>query len=96
MKRFIVCSLVLALVAALARSVPADTKLRVGWCAKTVSSAAAPFAIAMKMGWYKAAGIDVELVPLPGSSACTQAVATKRFRSPCRASSRSPSRSARA
>ena len=77
MKRFVVLSLAITLIVVAAQSVPADTKLRVGWCAKTVSSAAAPFAIAMKMGWYKAAGIEVELVPLPGSSACTQSVATK-------------------
>ena len=31
----------------------AQTKVRVGWCAKTVSSAAAPFAIATKLGWYE-------------------------------------------
>src|SRR5213075_2019937 len=36
-----------------------------------------PISIAMKMGWYKAAGLNVELVPLAGSSACTQAVATR-------------------
>src|SRR3954462_6672941 len=55
----------------------AQTTVRVAWCAKTVSSAAAPFAIATKMGWYKEAGIKVELVPLPGSTDCVKAVATK-------------------
>ena len=78
MKRSLVCSLVIAFIALAAPPTPAETKVRVGWCAKTVSSAAAPFAIAMKMGWYKAAGLNVELVPLAGSSACTQAVATIR------------------
>jgi len=77
MKRLLVCSLLVVLFWPAAPAASAETKLRVGWCAKTVSSAAAPFAIAMKMGWYKAAGLDVELVPLAGSSACTQAVATK-------------------
>ena len=77
MKRSLVCCLVVALLSLTAPAASADTRVRVGWCAKTVSSAAAPFAIAMKMGWYKAAGLDVELVPLAGSSACTQAVATK-------------------
>src|SRR5205085_2512768 len=77
MKRSLACSVVIAFVALAAASAPAETKVRVGWCAKTVSSAAAPFAIAMKLGWYKAAGLNVELVPLAGSSACTQAVATK-------------------
>jgi NitT/TauT family transport system substrate-binding protein len=55
----------------------AQTTVRVAWCAKTVSSAAAPFAIATKMGWYKEAGIKVELVPLPGSTDCVKSVATK-------------------
>jgi NitT/TauT family transport system substrate-binding protein len=77
MKRSLVCGLIVVLLALTAHAASGDTKVRVGWCAKTVSSAAAPFAIAMKMGWYKAAGLDVELVPLAGSSACTQAVATK-------------------
>jgi NitT/TauT family transport system substrate-binding protein len=77
MKRSLVCCFVVALLSLTAPAASADTRVRVGWCAKTVSSAAAPFAIAMKMGWYKAAGLDVELVPLAGSSACTQAVATK-------------------
>ena len=77
MKRSLVCSLVIAFIALAAPPTPAETKVRVGWCAKTVSSAAAPFAIAMKMGWYKAAGLNVELVPLAGSSACTQAAATR-------------------
>jgi NitT/TauT family transport system substrate-binding protein len=51
--------------------------LRVGWCARTVTSAAAPFAIANKMGWFKAAGFDVELVPLPGSTDCVKYVGTR-------------------
>jgi len=50
--------------------------LRVGWCSRTISSAAAPYAIANKMGWYEKAGIKVELVPLPGSGDCTKLVAT--------------------
>jgi NitT/TauT family transport system substrate-binding protein len=77
MKRMLVSSLVVALVALTAPPASAETKVRVGWCAKTVSSAATPFAVATKLGWYRAAGLDVELVPLPGSSACTQAVVTR-------------------
>jgi NitT/TauT family transport system substrate-binding protein len=76
MKRIaIVCVLVLGALAA-----PAFAELRtvrVGWCAKTVSSAAAPFAIAQKLGWFEKAGIKVELVPLPGSTDCVKLVATK-------------------
>jgi NitT/TauT family transport system substrate-binding protein len=58
----------------------AETTLRVGWCARTVSSAAAPFAIATKMGWFAAAGFKVELVPLPGSADCVKFVGTGEIR----------------
>src|SRR5882672_6903793 len=63
--------------AVLAGPAHAETTVRVAWCARTVSSAAAPFAIATKMGWFKEAGIRVELVPFPGSTDCVKAVATK-------------------
>jgi NitT/TauT family transport system substrate-binding protein len=53
--------------------------VRVGWCAKTVSSAAAPFAIATKMGWFEKGGIKVDLVPLPGSTDCVKLVATREL-----------------
>jgi NitT/TauT family transport system substrate-binding protein len=53
--------------------------VRVGWCARTVSSAAAPFAIATKMGWFEKDGIKVDLVPLPGSTDCVKLVATKEL-----------------
>ena len=33
--------------------------MRVGWCAKTVSGVAAPFAVAAKMGWFEKAGFKV-------------------------------------
>jgi NitT/TauT family transport system substrate-binding protein len=55
------------------------TPVKVGWCAKTVSSAAAPFAIAIKMGWYKAAGLEVELIPLAGSADCTKTVVSREI-----------------
>jgi NitT/TauT family transport system substrate-binding protein len=68
----------LALVCA-ATSAPARAQvetIKVGWCARTVSSAAAPFAVATKMGWFEKAGVKVDLVPLPGSGDCTKLVAT--------------------
>jgi NitT/TauT family transport system substrate-binding protein len=74
MKRILLGVLVAA---GLAGTAQAQTTVRVAWCARTVSSAAAPFAIATKMGWYKDAGIKVELVPLPGSTDCVKSVATK-------------------
>jgi NitT/TauT family transport system substrate-binding protein len=54
----------------------AEAPVRVGFCARTVTSAAAPFAIATKMGWYKSGGIAVELVPIAGSTDCVKLVAT--------------------
>lgn len=78
MKRIAIVMLVsAATLGAFTGAANAQTVAKVGWCAKTVSSAAAPFAIAEKMGWYKKAGIKVELVPLPGSTDCVKAVATK-------------------
>jgi NitT/TauT family transport system substrate-binding protein len=77
-----IASIVLGLAGAAVALAPASpvlaqTKLRVGWCSKTVTSAAAPFAIATKMGWFKQEGIEVELVPLAGSGDCTKSVVTR-------------------
>lgn len=54
----------------------AQTLVKVGFCARTVSAAAAPFAIASKFGWFAEKGIKVQLVPLPGSTDCVKLVAT--------------------
>ena len=59
-----------------ASAAEAQTTVRVGWCARTISSAAAPFAIATKLGWFEKLGVKVELVPLPGSGDCAKFVAT--------------------
>ncbi|MBV8536301.1 MAG: ABC transporter substrate-binding protein, partial [Alphaproteobacteria bacterium] len=69
-------SLGLAVAAATATGVRAEETIKVGWCAKTVTSAAAPYAVANKLGWYAADGIRVELSPLPGSTDCVKLVAT--------------------
>ena len=50
--------------------------VKVGFCARTITSAAAPFAIATKKGWYAPAGIKVQLVPVAGSTDCVKLVAT--------------------
>jgi NitT/TauT family transport system substrate-binding protein len=68
-----------ALAISIAAPSTAQTKLRVGWCSKTITSATTPFAIAMKMGWYKAEGIDVEMIPLAGSADCTKTVVTREI-----------------
>src|SRR6478736_3188220 len=69
------CATVVAATSAMAQV----ATVRVGWCARTVSSAAAPFAIATKMGWFEKAAIKVDLVPLPGSTDCVKLVATKEL-----------------
>jgi NitT/TauT family transport system substrate-binding protein len=75
--RLVVAAVALALVCSAGqRYADAQTNLRVGWCARTLSSAAAPFAIASKMGWFAAEGITVQLLPLPGSTDCVKLVAT--------------------
>ncbi len=58
----------------LAASAQAQPAVKVGFCAKTITSAAAPFAIATKMGWYK--NLKVQLVPIAGSTDCVKLVAT--------------------
>ena len=77
MIRALVVAFAAATLGSLAREASAQTTVRIAWCARTVSSAAAPFAVATKMGWYAAAGIKVELVPLPGSTDCVKLVATR-------------------
>ncbi|KAB2848673.1 MAG: ABC transporter substrate-binding protein [Hyphomicrobiaceae bacterium] len=62
-----------------ASSADAQTTIRVGWCARTVTSAAAPLAIATKMGWFAKEGLKLDLVPLPGSTDCAKFVATKEL-----------------
>ncbi|HEV2551140.1 MAG TPA: ABC transporter substrate-binding protein [Stellaceae bacterium] len=82
MRKFPAVVLAVAL-AATASAAPAlaqkVTTLRVGWCAKTVSPAAAPFAVAMKMGWFAAAHVAIELVPLPGSADCVKFIGTREL-----------------
>src|SRR5215475_15450977 len=82
MRRLIAWVAVAAGLAIAASSADAQVQtVRVGWCAKTVSSAASPFAIAAKMGWFEKDGIKVDLVPLPGSTDCVKLVATKELQS---------------
>ena len=73
----VLVGLVLGLVALASPAAAQVTHLKVGWCARTVSSAATPFAVATKLGWFRENGIEVELVPLPGSTDCVKNVAIK-------------------
>jgi NitT/TauT family transport system substrate-binding protein len=56
--------------------VRAETTIRVGWCASTISAAASPYAVAQKMGWFGERGAKVIVTPLPGSTDCVKEVAT--------------------
>ncbi len=51
-------------------------KLKMGWCARTVTSAASPFYISKEMGWWKEENIELELLAFDGSTTCVQQVAT--------------------
>ncbi len=76
MTRAFVIGLLAAAAGAFSTEAVAQTPVSIAWCARTVTSAAAPFAIATKLGWYKAADIKVDLKPLPGSTDCVKLVAT--------------------
>jgi NitT/TauT family transport system substrate-binding protein len=69
-------SMVAILVALASSAQAAGETVKVGFCARTITSAAAPFAIAMKKGWYGPSGMKVQLVPIPGSTDCVKLVAT--------------------
>jgi NitT/TauT family transport system substrate-binding protein len=73
----IVAAFVIGFTATEAPAFAEPRTIRIGWCAKTVTSAAAPFAVAQKLGWFEKDGIKVEIVPLPGSTDCMKLVATK-------------------
>jgi NitT/TauT family transport system substrate-binding protein len=80
--KILIAAVSLAAGVALASAAPAFAQgelrtIRVGWCAKTITSAASPYAIATKLGWFAKAGIKVDLVPLPGSTDCVKFVATR-------------------
>jgi NitT/TauT family transport system substrate-binding protein len=78
MKRKVVVLLTCAVIgASCAISHAQLSKVQVGYCAKTITSSAAPYAVATKMGWLKEEGIDLTLVPLSGSSDCVKNVTTR-------------------
>jgi NitT/TauT family transport system substrate-binding protein len=56
------------------------TRIRVGTCARTLTAGVgSQFAVATKMGWFAREGLDVEVVPLTGSTDCVKFVATREF-----------------
>jgi NitT/TauT family transport system substrate-binding protein len=76
MRRFVAGIAVVWLSTLVASPAAAQSTVRVGICARSVTVAVAPFAIATKMGWYAKDGIKVELVPIPGSTDCIKFIAT--------------------
>jgi NitT/TauT family transport system substrate-binding protein len=72
MRRWLIA---LAVMLAFAPSAQAQTVVLVGWCASNITSAAAPLAVAQKMGWFDSAGFAVEPYPMEGSKDCIAAVA---------------------
>jgi NitT/TauT family transport system substrate-binding protein len=80
MKRILSIPAICLLSAIFSLAAKAQTaKVRVGFCARTISAGTAPFAIATKMGWFKRDGIEVTVVALAGSQACVQNVATREI-----------------
>jgi len=80
MKRTLAMLVTCVLVATLSLAAQAQiSKVRVGFCARTISSGAAPFAIATRMGWFKEEGIEVTVVPLAGSQASVQNIASREI-----------------
>ncbi|MBN9276417.1 MAG: hypothetical protein J0I57_02125, partial [Hyphomicrobium sp.] len=67
MRKLLGVSLGLAVVGSLlaVTAAEAQTTVRVGWCARTISSAAAPFAIATKLGWYEKMGVKLRRLKHP-------------------------------
>jgi NitT/TauT family transport system substrate-binding protein len=58
----------------------AQTRIRVGTCARTLTAGVgSQFAVAAKMGYFTQEGLDVEVVPLTGSTDCVKFVATREF-----------------
>jgi NitT/TauT family transport system substrate-binding protein len=76
MRRWLIA---LAVMLAFAPAARAQAVLMVGWCARNVTSAAAPIAVAQKMGWFDPGGFVVEPYPMDGSKDCVAAVADGRL-----------------
>ncbi len=62
-----------------ARAAAPVATIKVGFCSSSLTSAAAPFAIATKLGWFTQEGIAVDVVPVPGSGDCVRNVATREL-----------------
>jgi NitT/TauT family transport system substrate-binding protein len=75
-----VATLLLAFGLASAPAAQAQARICVGTCARTLTAGVgSQFAVAFKMGWFAQEGLDVEVVPLTGSTDCVKFVATREF-----------------
>ena len=54
---------------------PLQPSVKVGWCSKTISASAAPFAIALQKGWFAADGLNLDLIAIGSSSDCAKQIA---------------------
>jgi NitT/TauT family transport system substrate-binding protein len=76
MKRFLIAMLIVTACAGPGSAETQPRTMRVAMCFPNLTLAAAPFAVAIKMGWFSTAGLGVDLVPLSGSLGCAKGVAT--------------------
>lgn len=74
--RLIVGAFALCVAVAACDRAAAQQKVRIGWCTSVLTYGVVPFAVAIKLGWYKALGIEAEIVNFAGSSDCVRNVAT--------------------
>ena len=75
--RFRVAAITLCIAAvSICGTATAQERVRVGWCTSVLTYGVVPFAVAIKLGWYKALGIDLEIVNFAGSSDCVRNIAT--------------------
>jgi NitT/TauT family transport system substrate-binding protein len=49
--------------------------IKIGWCSKSISAAAAPYAIALQQGWFTSEGLNLDLIAMGSSSECAKQVA---------------------
>ena len=54
----------------------AETVVKIGWAAPVISAAAAPFAVAQRLGWFAQEGLSVQIIAMPGSTDVVKQVAT--------------------
>jgi NitT/TauT family transport system substrate-binding protein len=82
MRRLVATLAVVCIASTIEREAAAQIDVRVGICARSITVAAAPFAIATKLGWYAQDGIKVELAPNHRRGEGIQSTLSRDNRSP--------------